>query len=74
MINVNEPVMNYIKKLENQVEDYKQQLHATQETCNEFLKYLRGEKFLGFENNFVNAQEVRNMIEQIRYQLEDYNF
>ncbi len=66
--------MNHIIKLQNQVKDYKNQLDEVQETCNHFLKYLRSEKFMGFENDYVNAQEVRNMIEQIRYQLEDYNF
>lgn len=61
--------MNYIKKLELENEELKKNLVATDTEIQNFLIYLTSDKFSGFENNFVNATEVRARLLEIRNQI-----
>jgi hypothetical protein len=58
--------MNYISKLRLENEDLKTQLEAINEEIVNKLRYLQSDKFRGFDNNNVNAEEVQRMLYEIR--------
>jgi hypothetical protein len=59
--------MNYIKKLEAQVTDLKENQVQVETMLTELLAYLTLDKFTSsMENNYVNAQEMKGRIYEIR--------
>ena len=50
--------MNYIKKLEKELETKKAQLKAYREGLLSLYGYLNSPKFQGIENNFVNPADI----------------
>jgi hypothetical protein len=58
--------MNYISKLQNETNDLKDQLETINRQLTNDLAYLSSEKFQGFENNYVNADEVKRILFELR--------
>ena len=50
--------MNYIKKLERELETKKAQLKAFEDGLQSLYGYLNSPKFQGIENNFVNPADI----------------
>jgi hypothetical protein len=61
--------MNYIKQIQQQIAEQQKQNEETREMITDFMIYLSSEKFQGFENNYVNANEAYNMLATIKNKL-----
>jgi hypothetical protein len=61
--------MNYISKLKTENENLKNQFEFIDKQIVNKLSYLQSEKFRGFENNYVNAEEVQRMLYELRQML-----
>lgn len=59
--------MNYIKKLETQLDAKNEQLQTVFDKTTDMLRYLSSEKFHGHENNYVSADEARRLIIELRF-------
>jgi hypothetical protein len=58
--------MNYIKQLQNEVSAKNEQLQTAFDRTTDILRYLSSEKFHGFENNYVNTEEAKRLITELR--------
>lgn len=58
--------MNYIKQLQQEVKAKEEQLQTAFDKTTDLLRYLSSEKFHGLENNYVNAEEARRLISELR--------
>jgi hypothetical protein len=61
--------MNYIKQLQNKVESMNTTLKNISEIENELRRYLNSDKFQGFENKFVNPDDVLRYLEPLRNEI-----
>jgi hypothetical protein len=64
---------NYIVRLKEENKLYRQQVLGFEDKLQDFLIYLASSKFQGFDNNYVNVDEVRmflvNLRDDMRYTL-----
>ncbi len=58
--------LHYSEILKNEIQDRNDLLKNLSDELTDTLIYLTSDKFRGFENNFVNAQEMANRIVEIR--------
>ena len=58
--------LHYSEILKNEIENKSELLKNLSDELTNTLIYLSSNKFQGFENNFVNAQEMANRILEIR--------
>lgn len=63
--------MNYIKQLQQELTDEQLNRASAIDLINAHLRYLSSEKFRGFENNYINAQEVASMMLHLREHLQN---
>jgi hypothetical protein len=61
--------MNYIKQLQNKVDSMNTTLKNISEIENELRIYLSSDKFFGFENKFVNPDDVLRFLEPLRNEI-----
>lgn len=57
---------HYSEVLKSEIENRNELLKNLSDELTDTLIYLSSSKFQGFENNFVNAQEMANRILEIR--------
>jgi hypothetical protein len=60
---------NHIQNLSSKNEELKQTIKEIREYCDEKISYLSSSKFQGFLNNYVNADEAREMFQQLKNKL-----
>ena len=58
--------MNYIKKLESENEFLKNKILEISDIENDLRRYLSSSKFHGFENKFVNPDDIIRWLDTIR--------
>ena len=58
--------MNYIKQLQNEVSAKNEQLQTAFDRTTDLLRYLSSEKFHGLENNYLNTEEAKRLITEMR--------
>ena len=58
--------MNYIKRLEMENAEMREQLKQIQDSCTASMGYLASPKFQGPDNNWVNAEEMATRFREIR--------
>jgi hypothetical protein len=60
---------NHIQNLSSKNEELKETIKDAREYCEEKIAYLSSSKFQGFLNNYVNAEEARDMFVKLRNKL-----
>lgn len=58
--------MNYIKQLQLQIDSMNTTILEIQKIENDIRIYLNSDKFLGFENKFVNPDDILRMLSPMR--------
>ena len=57
---------NYIVRLKEENDLYREQVLGFEDRLNDFLIYLSSSKFQGFDNNYVNVGEVKMFLVDLR--------
>lgn len=58
--------MHYIKQLQLQIDSMNTTILEIQKIENDIRIYLNSDKFLGFENKFVNPDDILRMLSPMR--------
>ena len=57
---------NYIVSLKTERDELRAQMLEFENRLNDYLSYLALDKFYGFENSYVNVDDVRRFITELR--------
>ena len=57
---------NYIVRLKEENNLYREQLEGFEERLQDFLIHLSSSKFQGFENSYINVDDVKRFVVELR--------
>lgn len=58
--------IHYVQKLKNEISELNKKTEELDEEFTNIMKYLSSDKFIGFENNYINAKEVYEIFRNLR--------
>ena len=61
--------MHYTERMKHEIREKEETIQMINEELTNMMIYLSSEKFAGFENNFVNAQEMFEKLRNLRNQI-----